>query len=143
MTEPPAGVPEAARANTADGATAFVRYFLSQGNKAYGTLDAAELDGLYSPSCKACASVIQTISDWKNRGYHYQGNFATPTVVTISAFPTAGPAKVLVKSENPPGRLINSQGSVVENIPPETSSSSVFVEYQQGAWRLQEIKVAA
>ncbi len=106
-------------------------------------LDLSALDGLYVATCKACASMVDSVTEWKSKGYTYDGNFATPTVVTISAFSGNGTGKVFVQSNNPAGKIKDTKGSVVETVPPESSQSAVFLSYAAGVWRVEEIKVAA
>jgi hypothetical protein len=137
------GLPSAARMNSPEGATAFLNFFIEQANKAYRTLDVAEIQTMYNANCKACASIPDSVNEWKSKGYTYDGNFATPSLVTISAFPGDGTAKVFVRSQNATGKVKNSQGSVVETVPPEDSQSSVFLRYNYGSWLVEEIKVAA
>lgn len=60
-SDPTVGVPTAARANTAQGATAFVRYWYEQLNLAYATLDADALDNLSDPTCQSCRGYIKNI----------------------------------------------------------------------------------
>jgi hypothetical protein len=120
-----------------------VSFFLSQSNDAYHNLDLSTIDGLYASTCKACASIVDSVNEWKGKGYTYDGNFVTPTVVTISAFPGDGTGKVFVASKNPAGKIKDGKGSVVETVPPENSQSVVFVRYMGGTWSVDEIKVAA
>ncbi len=110
---------------------------------AYRTLDLSAVDGLYTPTCKACSSIVGSVTEWKSKGFSYDGNFATPTVVTISAFAADGTVKVFVQSQNPTGRVRDGKGSVVETVAPESSQSVVYVSYAAGLWQVTEIKVAA
>lgn len=136
-------IPEAARANTADGAVAFATFFIAQANAAYKELDLSAVSGLYSAQCKACNAMAGYVESWKTKGYRYTGNFATPTFITASAFPGDNSGKVLLQSKNPPAKVIDSTGSTIETIAAEVSTSSIFLTFADGGWTVEEIKVAA
>lgn len=120
-----------------------MRYFMTVANQAYQTLDAVPIRALVSADCVACKNMMDSISSWKAKKYRYVGEYVSPTVVTVSAFPNDGTSKVLVSSRTPEARLLDANGSVVQTFPPDSSNVSVFAKYSDNAWRVSEIKVAA
>ena len=137
------GVPEPAKANTSAGAVAYVQYFMAEANQAYKTLDANRIQSLVSADCVACKNMADSISSWNAKHYRYMGEYVSPTLVTVSAFPNDGSSKVLVSSRTPEAKLVDSSGSVVQTFPADSSNVSVFLKYSNSAWTVFEIKVAA
>jgi hypothetical protein len=83
-----------------------------------------------------------SVQQWKQRGYRYVGDFITPTVVTISAFPGDQTAKVLVTSKTAESRLLTASNSVAQVFPAEDANSVVSLNYREGRWATSEVKAA-
>lgn len=138
-----ANIPEAARAQTGEGAVAFANYFLNQANAAY-TGNAPELiSKLSTDSCKTCSSMKDSLTVWAQKNYTYQGAFITPTYVTVAAFPNDGTAKVLFVSDTKPSKLVDAKGSLIEAFPAEKATSSVDLTYTGSSWTVTEIRAAS
>jgi hypothetical protein len=135
-------VPQAARANTSQGAEAFTRYFLSEVNRGYNSMNAEPITALSAPNCQACGIMKASIEEWRPKSYHYVGDFITPTVITVSAFPSDSTAKVLVVSNTAESKLLSESNTVVKTFPPENTSSLVSLTYSNGQWSAAEIKAA-
>lgn len=83
-----------------------------------------------------------SVRQWGQQGFHYVGDFISPTVVTISAFPGDQTAKVLVVSKTAESKLLTPQNTVVQVFPAEDASSLVSVKYDDGRWLASEVKAA-
>jgi hypothetical protein len=136
-------IPEAARANTPQGAEAFTRFFADQANRAYDNLDPAVIQSLSAPGCKTCESMVTSLTLWRDSNYKYEGKFVTPTSITISAFPQDGTAKTVLMGSSSDARVLDNNGTVVQKFAAQSASSSVFLSYEAGQWKVTEIKRAA
>jgi hypothetical protein len=116
---------------------------MAEANEAYQELDAIRIKPLVSADCLACKNMTDSISAWKARQYRYVGEYVSPTLVTVSAFPNDGSSKVLVSSRTPEAKLLDANGSVIQTFPPDRSNVSVFLKYSGSAWTVSEIKVSA
>lgn len=135
-------LPEAARANTADGAVAFTLFFFKEVNRSYSSMTPEPIVALSARDCRGCAIMRDSVQQWKQRGYRYVGDFITPTVVTISAFPGDQTAKVLVTSKTAESRLLTASNSVAQVFPAEDANSVVSLNYREGRWATSEVKAA-
>jgi Family of unknown function (DUF6318) len=136
-------LPEPARANTPEGAVAFTEFFFANVNQAYKTLDDKHLSALSEASCQGCSIIKETISGWKNKNYHFDGEFATPTSTTIAAFPEDSTAKVLLLSKTQGSKLLDASNSTVQTFPPDSTRSLISLKRSNDAWKVAEIKAAA
>jgi Family of unknown function (DUF6318) len=136
-------IPEAAKANTAEGAEAFTRFFAERANFAYDTLDPEIVRSLSAPECKTCQAMITSLTQWRDAKYRYDGKFVAPTSIQISAFPSDGTAKTLLVGSSPESKLLDQSGAIVQRFPATSASSSVFLAYQEGHWRVTEVKRSA
>ena len=137
------GIPEAARANTAEGAEAFTRFFAEQANSAYDALDPEIVRSLSAPECKTCQAMITSLTQWRDAKYRYEGKFVAPTAIQISAFRSDGTAKTLLVGSSPESKLLDQSGAIVQKFPATSASSSVFLAYQDDQWRVTEVKRSA
>ena len=133
-------IPEAARANTADGAVAFTQFFFREVNRGYSSMTPEPIVALSATDCRGCAIMRDSVQQWKQQGYHYVGDFITPTLVTVSAFPGDQTAKVLVTSKTAESKLLTATNSVVQVFPAEDANSVVSLNYQGGRWLASEVK---
>lgn len=69
----PADVPDAARADTTEGAEAFASYYLGLVNEAYATPKIGLLPPLYSSTCKSCAKFESNAADYVSHRYRFDG----------------------------------------------------------------------
>jgi hypothetical protein len=136
-------VPEPARANTPQGAVAFTEFFFANVNQAYKTLDDSHFSALSEASCQGCSIIKDTISGWKSKNYHFDGEFATPTSTTIAAFPEDSTAKVLLLSKTQGSKLLDASNSTVQTFPPDSTRSLISLKRSNDAWKVAEIKAAA
>ena len=137
------GIPDAARANTAKGAEAFTTFFADQANSAYNKMDPEIVRGLSAPECKTCQAMISSLTQWRDAKYRYEGRFVEPSAIQLSAFPGDGTAKTLLVGSSPESKLLDQSGAILQKFPSTSASSSVFLVYNHGQWRVTEIKRSA
>ncbi|MHB1473842.1 MAG: DUF6318 family protein [Dermatophilaceae bacterium] len=130
-------IPAAARAHTPAGAEAFVRYFYSQLNVAFGQPKAGLVSALSDPTCKTCLAFEGTAADLASKRQHYRGDaFALESVGSI------GESEVLVVGTQPPGAVVDTNGSVVKSrTEAQSVKFSVTVAWISQGWRISEIRV--
>jgi hypothetical protein len=126
-----------------DGAVAFTKYFAEQANRAYETVAPEPIKALSTSTCKTCEAMVSSLTKWRDAHYRYEGKFVVPTSVTISSFLDDGNAKTLLVGSTPDARVVDSSGSVVQTFPGASASSSVFLVYREGQWKVTEIQRAA
>jgi hypothetical protein len=136
-------IPEAARANTPDGAVAFVSYFARQANEAYLNLTPEVISHMSEDSCKTCKGMMDAINGWKNKNQRYEGQFISPTYTAISSFPNDGTAKVLVTSKTSGGRIVDANGSTVSKFDAEAGNLSIALVRVPEGWSISSIQATA
>lgn len=137
------GIPDAAKANTQDGATAFVIYFAQVANEAYTKLEPKPIEDLSETTCKTCQGMVDAINDWKAKKQKYEGQFINPTSSSIASFPNDGTAKVLVTTQTKGGRIVDQNGSTVSTFPAESGNLSISVLRVNDQWSVSTIQAAA
>jgi len=135
-------VPALARTNTVAGAEAFTAYFLTAANTSYRDLKPELLRPLVAGSCKTCAGFIEQIESYKAKSQHYEGNFVTPTLITISTFESSR-AVVFVSTDTKAAKVVSADGHVVEELPAETGNTTTYLTFDNASWTVTEIKVMA
>ena len=130
-------IPVAARAHTPAGAEAFVRYFFVQLNVAFGQPKTGLVSALSDPTCKTCLAFEGTAADLASKRQHYRGDaFALESVGSI------GESEVLVVGTQPPGAVVDINGSVVKSrTEAQPIKFSVAVAWFSQGWRIREIRV--
>ena len=135
------GVPEAARANTGDGAIAFVRFFLDQANAAYRSSDSGLYQDLVLPTCKTCSSMTSTLDSYRSKQYRYVGDFVSPISIDLNSFDDSG-VSVRVATDTGVSKVFASNGSLVEEVPAAKGTVAVQLERDGDQWRVSGIKGA-
>jgi hypothetical protein len=126
-----------------DGAVAFTRYFADQANKAYETVTPEPIQTLSATSCKTCEAMVTSLTKWRDSHYRYEGKFVEPISITIATFGEDGIAKTLLMGSTGDARVLDQNGAVVQSFPGSSASSSVFLAYRDGQWRVTEIQRTA
>ena len=130
-------IPLAARAHTPAGAEAFTKYFFAQLNVAFGQPKTGLVSALSDPTCKTCLAFEGTAADLASKRQHYRGDaFALESVGSI------GESEVLVVGTQPPGAVVDINGSVVKSrTEAQPIKFSVTVSWFSQGWRIREIRV--
>ena len=135
----PTGVPEAARANSAEGAVAFTQYFLAKANAAYSASDSHLYQDLVLASCKTCSAMTSTLEGYRAKQYRYVGDFVTPVNVTISTF-NGSDVGALVSTDTKASKVYAPDGSLVQEV--AAAKGNIVVQLMRDAndWRVSGIK---
>jgi hypothetical protein len=130
-------IPAAARAHTPVGAEAFVRYFYSQLNIAFTTPKAELISALSIPTCRTCKAFERAAADLAAKRQHYRGDaFALRSVGATDE------SDVVVVGEQPPGAVIDINGSVVKSrTNAQPAKFIVTVTWSSDRWRIHEIRL--
>lgn len=109
------GIPAAARANTIDGAEAFVRYYVQQVNKAARDSDPGLIDILTGPSCPGCKAVRDLIANHRDAGTRVLGDMWQVDQTITQTF-DGKTAAVIVTITQRHLNIVDSQGLPVDSI---------------------------
>ncbi|MEI2732376.1 MAG: DUF6318 family protein [Dermatophilaceae bacterium] len=132
------GFPPAARVDSIEGAQEFVKYFMAQLNRSWTEADPTLIVPLCLPTSKTCAAYIGKAKDYRDRGLRYVG--IPVEVQSVQGFEwISGSAAVRVRGKQSSGKVVDSNGSVVQEAP-ANSGSVVFQLEHNGLWRVSEIQ---
>lgn len=140
----PAGVPAAARANTTEGAKAFVKYYVSLVNEAYTTPKVGLLPPLSSSSCKTCATFENNASVYVARGYRYD-QAATEIFEVAPAWDdtSSGPKRVMdATGHQNAAKILDASNRVVKAIDPADYVMVMTISWTTSGWVVDLIQVA-
>jgi hypothetical protein len=135
------GVPDAARANTPQGAEAFTRYFGDVVNRAFVDQNEVSLQSLVSPECKSCSGIFTSIVSYRQKGQRFVGQYLNVTGAVYSS-ELNGVSKVLATTDQAGGKVVSGTGSIVETAPPSKGNLAVQLEFD-GGWRVLEMQGVA
>src|SRR5436190_19328581 len=113
MTAEAPAIPEAARANTAQGAEAFTKYFGEVVNQAFIHQSEASLQALVLPDCKSCSAIMESIVRYREKGQRFTGQYLGVTDAVFSSS-LDGVTKVLAETDQSGGKVVDSKGVTVE-----------------------------
>lgn len=138
-----AAMPLAARQRNADGAEAFVRYFLDIRNEDGIHPTVGRLASLSSPACKTCAALDKMTADLNRDRQRFAG---PPLVIKTVAGLDGQPEKDLtyrvgarlVEGTHP---VVAQDGTVVDKFPPNEFTSIIYLTWTTDRWQAQEVKL--
>ena len=88
-------------------------------------------------TCKTCIAFEGTAADLASKRQHYRGD-----VFTVKTVGSIGESEVLVVGEQPPGAVIDINGSVVKSrTQAQPAKFIVTVAWSSESWRINEIRV--
>jgi hypothetical protein len=131
-------VPEAARANTPEGATEFAKWYLLQGAQANVDLDSTVLKTYSMPECVTCKAVIQGVEDLKTRGEHEREARFTPGASQVGPGSDSTQYVVDILGSYAAGDVLDSSGKTVRTLPVTEGALRVTTVWRDG-WRIQEV----
>lgn len=134
-------IPEAARANTPEGATAFAKWYLEQGSRANVEWDATAIRGLSLPSCKTCAAVVKGVEELKQAGQHERSQRYAPGASQVGPGPSGGSYVVDVLGTYSKMDIVDANGVVVRTLEAEDSALRVTTAWQGSRWAVAEVAV--
>jgi len=136
-----AGVPEAAKANTPQGAEAFTKYFGGIVNAAFVDQREVELQPLVLPECKSCSGISASIVSYRQKNQRFVGQYLNVTSAVFSS-ELSGITKVLASTDQLGGKVMDANGQVVETASPSKGNVSFQLKFD-GGWRVLEMQGVA
>lgn len=116
------------------GAIAFVRFYLKQINEAWSTPDPDLLTGLAAPTCGSCAFNASFAKDLAAAGQRVDGPSMEVKSLRIRNAPPVGQTQVEAKLRQLAVRVVDANGTVLVELPPDDLSSIVSLTWKQGRW---------
>lgn len=139
----PAGLPDAAKKQTDDGAKAFVQHFIDELNEAWVQPNS----DLLTPLCnfdasKSCSALRDTAEGLEKRREHYDG---TPLAVAeyINLDALEGNERVVVRGEQLRRNVLDSSGKVVLTDQRKAVEFVFYLRWSATGWLTEDIKVVA
>lgn len=133
-------MPEDAKPNTPEGATAFARWYVEQSSQATVDWDAGVLEAYSDPGCATCTEMIQIIREWKDGGYRTP--FRRYQFESSQVGPGNSPEIYLVdlKGKDLASQVLGPGGGVVREEPESESLVRVTVRRLKESWSVQRIQ---
>lgn len=135
-------VPEAAKAQSLNGAVAFSKYYYALINQAWTKPQAGLLPPHSTPNCKTCQGFEEDAARYVREGLHYD---KTPLeVLQVSPYGPATPGDkqlLAVTAHQVPARVVDPSGKSVEEIKDVQGVFVIDVRWSGGAWKFDSIKV--
>lgn len=132
-------IPAAARANTPEGAEAFVRYFVEQVNRSWQTANSELVRPLASDECTSCTAFMGTADEYKRLGHHYDGVPMAVADSIVSAFSETEGTVVFVYGEQAAAAIVDSSGATVRSIPAAKSNIAVTARFGD-SWKVTKVQ---
>ncbi len=138
-----AAMPLAARQRNADGAEAFVRYFLDIHNEDGIHPTNGRLTPLSSPACKTCAGFDKLTRDLNHDKQRFAGPPLTIKIVAgLDGLPETDPqyrvGARLIEGVHP---ILTESGGVFQRIPRKEFTFIFYLTWSRTAWTVDEIKL--
>ncbi|MGP4032938.1 DUF6318 family protein [Pseudarthrobacter sp. 1C304] len=134
-------LPEAAKAETKEGAIAFAAYWFSLLSYGYETGDLAPLEAVTSPACGPCEKAKSVIRAWHAEGrWLIGGKITTPSVSSEFIRDEDSTYQVAVQAQQTPLTYMRQDASVARSDPqPDDTGNLLFVTYSDGAWAVADV----
>lgn len=133
-------LPAAAVPYTLEGATAFVSYWFDTLTFAIGSGDIAPLAAASSPTCQACATVMQEIRASYQGGGSMSGGVYTVHEALPDGFWSLDKPQLHVVVDWSPRSKLGAGGTLIETFPPGAFVSClVLLERANDRWRVLEV----
>lgn len=134
-------LPEAAKAETKEGAIAFAKYWYAALNYAYQTGDFGPLDAITGPGCRMCAKVRPGIVEWNSEGRWIAGGLVVVKGAFTEFVKTAeGHYQVTTQLEQPGGSLHRADASIEESVPASQVLADIMsVRFTGGVWNAVDV----
>lgn len=138
----PTDVPREARALTALGADAFVRYFFGQLNNAFSTSDGSRIRAFTNGECETCENYAKALDVSKAKGTSIKGDSFMVSGVAAREVASLGTI-VEVFGEVPPREIVDARGVVKEKLGSDGGFHfEVAVKKASDGWLVSGIRLA-
>lgn len=134
-------LPEAAKAETKEGAIAFASHWFALLSYGYETGELAPLEAVTSPGCDPCVKAKSVINAWHSEGrWIVGGKITTPSVSSEFVRGADGTYQVVVQAHQTPLTYMRQDASVARSDPqPDDTGNLMFVTYDAGNWTLSNV----
>jgi hypothetical protein len=134
-------LPEAAKAETKEGAVAFASYWFSLLSYGYETGELAPLEAVTSAGCEPCAKAKSVISAWHSEGrWLVGGKITTPSVSSKFIQGADATYQVVVQAQQTPLTYMRQDASVARSDPrPDDTGNLLFVSFDGDSWTLVNV----
>lgn len=136
----PGDIPAGARANSRDGAVAFVRYYLSQEEVSREKGSGAPLLALAATNCDYCSTLAGFIEADAQKGLRTRD--ARTTVDLIEVETIASPTAVVrVLATDQEAELVDASGKTVRKQPGAKVNLRFKIAHGGSSWTIQEVEI--
>lgn len=134
-------LPEAAKAETKEGAIAFASYWYAVLNYAYQTGDFGPMDAVTGAACRMCAKVRPGIVEWNSDGRWIAGGLVVVKGAFTEFVRTAeGDYQVTTQLEQPVGFLYRADASIEKSVPASQVLADIMtVRFADGEWNASDV----
>ena len=134
-------LPEAAKAETKEGAIAFAGYWFSLLSYGYESGELTPLESVTSTACEPCEKAKGVIRAWHSEGrWLMGGKITTPSISTEFAKSAESTYQVVVQAHQTPLTYMRSDGSKARSDPqPDDTGNLLFVAFKDGVWHLVDV----
>lgn len=134
-------LPEAAKAETKEGAIAFAEHWYEALNYAYQTGDFGPLDAVTGPGCRMCAKVRPGIVEWNSEGRWIAGGLVEVKGAFTEFVKTAdGHYQVTTQLEQPDGSLHRADSSIEKSVPASQVLADIMtIRFTDGGWNAVDV----
>lgn len=134
-------LPEAAKAETKEGAIAFAKHWFNLLSYGYETGDLKPIDSVTSSDCEPCSKAKSVITAWNTDGkWLIGGIMTTPSVSTEFVADSNASYQVAVQAHQTPLTYMRKDGSIARSDPQSDDTGNLlFLSFADGAWRLVNI----
>ena len=134
-------LPEAAKAETKEGAIAFAKHWYEALNYAYQTGDFVPLDAVTGAGCRMCAKVRPGIVEWNSEGRWIAGGLVTVKGAFTEFVKTAdGHYQVTTQLEQPGGSLHRADSSIEKSVAASQVLADIMtIRFTDGGWKAVDV----
>ncbi|MFF2246005.1 DUF6318 family protein [Arthrobacter sp. NPDC058130] len=134
-------LPEAAKAETKEGAVAFAKHWYALLNYAYQTGEFRLMDEVTDSSCRLCAKVRPGIVEWNSEGRWIAGGLVQAKGAYTNFVKTSqGSYQVTTQLEQSAGTLYRANSSVEKSVPASQVLADIMIlRFSDGRWTAMDI----
>ncbi|MHA3836602.1 DUF6318 family protein [Terrabacter sp. AAH1] len=137
-----AKIPAAARPETEQGAQAFSRHFFDSLNRSAVTADPSLLEDLFSPNCKTCVAMRDSVADLRTQGRHHAGPTIRILSVSTSSF-VDEKRVILIGVDQRAVDVLNSSGKKVDRTLAARGTFAASLDFTDGHWVVSRLQTVA
>lgn len=134
-------LPEAAKAETKEGAIAFAKHWFDLLSFGYETGELVQFEAVTSPSCEPCEKAKSVIRAWHTEGrWLIGGKITTPSVSSEFVRDKDATYQVVVQAQQTPLTYMRQDASVARSDPqPDDTGNLLFLTFSDGIWTVANV----